>query len=795
MANGQNQVEAGLHPEQNKRRSSVSLAVSAALFGTAFAPSLQAQQLEEIIVTATKRSESVQDVPLSITAFSGDFTRAVNLDDVKDLVSFTPGVTGNSKDSFIDVISIRGIRTNDFGNGGDPSAGFFKDNLYQGRNGAVVTSLFDMDRSEILRGPQGFLFGRNAIGGAFSTFTRKPGIDGRDGYVELDVAERGHFVVEGGMNIPVNDKFAMRVAGYHSTEDGYVNNLADPGAADLVAHDKSAFRLSGLYDSENLTVHGRIEFEQREQSGTVYRATQIGEAWENHVAVYGEGIRIGGSGRDIAAGFDALGEADDADILSIGLQIDYELPWASLSIISGYKDHDYFYAEDFDGTAVNINQYSQDQQGDYLQSEVRLASNSDSPLSWYAGASFYKEEVDTLFSQLGDEDAFCQFYSFAYYGTAYTCTDLYNNYFGYAGTPDEFVPSADGYLDERNQVNGSFQGWAAYLDLNYAFSDSLDVGVGVRYTYDEKDFALNALPGNSSLVPYWALGFTTDGFVTAKDDWDDTTPRVIVRYRPDDDHLFYGSATRGYKSGGFGSFAIAPTVPFGSAVGVTQADGFRPQVFDPETVWSYEAGYKGSLFSGGANVQISAFSYEYEDLQVVVTGNGGGILVDNVGNAKGSGLEASITATLSANVDLYLAASYLDSEVTGLQALCGLDDVEACEGSRIWWAPEFSGAAVLSTNFPLEKGAITGSLEVIWESERGGGWEGLEDSKIGAFQDWTLRVGYRSDNNWSVTAYVENLTDELTYDGSSNNGDILPAFFFGPSRPRTAGVRFGYEWE
>ena len=109
------------------------------------------EEIDEITVTATKREESIQDVPLAITAFTGDFVRDVNLDDVKDLVTFTPGVSGNSTDAFIDGISVRGVRTQDFGVGGDPSAAFFKNNLYEGRNGAVVTSLYDLERAEIFR--------------------------------------------------------------------------------------------------------------------------------------------------------------------------------------------------------------------------------------------------------------------------------------------------------------------------------------------------------------------------------------------------------------------------------------------------------------------------------------------------------------------------------------------------------------------------------------------------------------------------------------------------------------------
>ena len=136
------------------------------------------QTIEEVVVTAQKREQSLQDVPIAVSAFSGDMMKKANIEDVRGLTDVTPGFSGRTEDSFNDALSIRGISTNDFGIGGDPSAAFFKNNLYEGRNGAVVTSLYDLERAEILRGPQGFLYGRNAIGGAFSVHTKRPNLDG-----------------------------------------------------------------------------------------------------------------------------------------------------------------------------------------------------------------------------------------------------------------------------------------------------------------------------------------------------------------------------------------------------------------------------------------------------------------------------------------------------------------------------------------------------------------------------------------------------------------------------------------
>ncbi len=266
-------------PQCAPQRSAVSTAVQIAILATALASTASAQSFEEIIVTATKRAESLQDVPLAITALTGNFIEDVNLDDVKDLISFTPGITGNSQDSFIDAVSIRGIRTQDFGVGGDPSAAIFKNDLYDGRNGSAVTSLYDVERAEVLRGPQGFLFGRNSIGGAISIYTRKADLEaGMSGYVDLDVGERGRFTFEGAANIPMSDNFAMRFAGYSSEEEGFVNNIFDGN--DLIEHDKQALRWSTQYKNEKLTVKTQVEYETREQSGSVYRAITEGDIWE-----------------------------------------------------------------------------------------------------------------------------------------------------------------------------------------------------------------------------------------------------------------------------------------------------------------------------------------------------------------------------------------------------------------------------------------------------------------------------------------------------------------------------------
>ncbi len=773
------------------RKKTMALAISATVMASAIASPAWSQSLEEVIVTATKRSESVQDVPLAITALSGDFISKMNLNDIKDLVSYTPGVTGNSQDSFIDAISVRGIRTQDFGIGGDPSSAFFKNDLYEGRNGSAVTSLYDIDRAEILRGPQGFLFGRNSIGGAFSVHTKRAEVGGDySGYIDLDVAERDHFVTEGALNIPVSDNFAMRVAGYYSTEGPFAKNTFDGDK--LIEHDKWALRWSTAYEQDRLAIYTTAEYETREQSGSVYRAIDEGDIWDTFDESFG-GVELGGNNEQIDSDR-TFGDRDDADILSLGMRIDYDFDFATLTSNTGYKDHDYQYTEDYDGTPLNINTYGQDQEGDYFQQELRLTSNSEGALSWYAGASYYKETIDTTFSFIGDEDLFCQYYGNYYYpGNDFTgCEDLYS-YYEY-----DFTPSSDGTLTETGRIKGDYEGWATYVNVDYYITDNFDVELGVRYTNDEKDFRISVPNPESELGPYWAYTFATDGFIKDKESWDDTTFRVLAKWRPTDDRMFFASYTQGFKSGGFGSFWLrdgAGNAPEYGQKGITQADGFLPGTFKPETVDSYEIGYKDTFFDGNANVDLTAFYYEYEDLQILFF-DGGASIVDNVGQVEAFGIEGSITASLSDNFNLYLTAGYLDTEATDIQQVCDdPDDANACEGSSLFWAPEWSAAAVLDAHFPVGNGAITGSFEVFWEDERGGGWAGLSETMIDAAAIAAVRVAYESDDSWYVEAYVENVFDEFKWDGQNNNGGILPSHFFGPQRPRTVGMRLGVTWD
>lgn len=789
------------------------------------------QPIEEIIVTATKRETAFLEVPLAITSLSGAFTRDVNLNDVKDVIIWTPGITGNTSDSFIDGVSVRGILTNDFGVGGDPSVGFFKNNLYQGRTGVVNSSLYDMNRVEALRGPQGFLFGRGTVGGAISMHTQRPILGGNGGFLELDVGERDHYVAEGAVNFSQSDQFGFRIAGYYSHEDGYVSNLARPDDDKLLRHEKFAVRGSGLYKTGTFSGLLTLEYEDRDGDGSVYQplpGTIVDNAnaiFEAQNAKFGLDIPLfePGTGRQtnsgLGVGFGFGRPEDNSKIFRLGAEGTWDLGSVTVTSTTGYTDHSYLYIEDFDGLPTQGFEYQQDQTGNYFQTELRVVSDTDSKLSWYAGVSYYREKIDTTFTQQVGEELVCNYYfggyypaadyyysgfdyCVAYYSGLTTDYPYYNQYppgyyaYPYYTDPSLITNERDtfrGLFTETNRVRGTYQGWAGYVNVNYAITDKLDVEAGIRYSYDKKRFSNFPVPVGD-LLGFNFIAYSSEAITDTKS-WDDFTPRFIVRYRPNDNWTLFASVTRGYKSGGFGSFNFEPRTPASPEVefgarGLTNAD-IRPSDFEPETVWSYEIGVKGRNPNRRVRFDANAFYYEYKNLQLLVPGPGASTIVDNVGNVRGFGLEASLQWVLNDYINVGVSGAWTDTEATNAQDACpDPDDENACEGTGLGHVPKFAGSARITAHYPVQGGNVRATFELWGQTETGAlGFSVDPDEVIKSYAELAIRLGYRSDNGWGITGYVENLTNVTYLEGIFNGEGMFAPAAFNPSRPRTFGVR------
>ena len=756
-------------------KSLLALAIATATVPMTLTANAASTLLEEVIVTAQKRAESSQDVPIALSAFGGDFIKDVKLTDVKKLIAFTPGLAGQSTDSFLDSISVRGVSTNSFGIGGDSSIGIYKDGVYYGRNGAAVTSFFDVERVEVLKGPQGLLFGRNAASGAVHTITEKPNLEQVEGYIRLGAGERGRQQAEFAYNQPLGDNWAIRIAGSHSEEDGFVKNLYN--GEDLGDHDRDAIRLSIKNQGDWGDVTLTVEHEDRKQYGTVYIAHD-----ENSKSFTGD---------DRTANVDFPGK-DDARVTGATLTANIDLNDSmTLTSITGYSKHDWTYQEDWDGSPNTYAGYVQDQSGEYYSQELRLNVEASEDLKWYVGASVYEEDVSAhLSNHTGDTTP--------YFTEAYTAyfTDVYTAYFGdadlgayYGAAAGAYYGAYAGYMTsdtvETNSTNGDYSGWAVYADMTYQLTEKMDISVGARYTYDEKEVETDIQGGGF----IWSV--VTPTAVKSKTDWDDVSPRVTLRYFVDEDTMLFGSVTEGYKAGGFGTDNVTSSVPVSAYVSMALPDAELDD-FDPETILSYEVGAKGDLAGGKVKYGVSAYYYNYEDLQTVVI-EVGKALVENIGEVDGMGVEMDLRAALNENWDVFVGAAWSETDISDIPLeTCTAPNGGDCDGNRLAYNPEWTVSGGINAHYPLTGGEVFAALDFSWQDEFHSNMENSEAATVDSAGFVNLRTGWNSEQNWSVSVYVENVFDEESFASRSDAG--LLSGNIAPTQERLVGADISYSF-
>ncbi|HEY5558648.1 MAG TPA: TonB-dependent receptor, partial [Steroidobacteraceae bacterium] len=327
-------------------------------------PEQEVVGLGEVYVTAQKRQQSLQDVPLSVSAFSGEFLKETRMGDIRGLVDFTPGFSGRTEDSFTDALAMRGIATNDFGIGGDPSVAVFIDGTWAGRTGGVQTSFYDIERAEVVKGPQGTLFGRNSIAGAVSIITNKP-VNEFEGSAELTWADYDHLEGTATLNLPLNEQWALRGSFYSLSNSGYLENTE--GGDRLGYHDVQSGRLALRYAGDTVDAVLTGSYEDRKQDPSVYWVPAAGLP-EDLVSI------------DLAdSGY------DEADIRELRLNVEWSLPGDyTLTSISGYKSFNFDYLEDYDGGPTQVNDYRQVNAVDYWSQEFRIVSPADRKVTWFA---------------------------------------------------------------------------------------------------------------------------------------------------------------------------------------------------------------------------------------------------------------------------------------------------------------------------------------------------------------------------------------------------------------------------
>lgn len=602
--------------------------------GTAWAQSTpqgeqDATNLDAIVVTAQSRQQELQDVPIALQVVDQQLLDDVAADNLGDIDAFVPGLVVDAAQPTQPSFRLRGVETSDFGIGTDPAVGVFVDGVYGGRGGGVLLPFVDVERIEVLKGPQGTLFGRNTAAGAISLVTRRPQ-DELEARLRLRLGNYGKQYADAMWNLPTGDNSALRFNALFNHSDGWFQDGAtgkDLGGENVWAT-RAAWQV-GL--GENTTALISWDHESLDQNGRVTTGIVPLPAYPQRPPVPVDPDDYLDP-RDIPTYSDAT-NAEWRTFDGVTLIVDHALTWGHLTSTTSWRQYDALNQTEEDGTNradLYIDSVNTESNETFYQ-EFKFAG-SNARLDWVAGASFFKEDADQT-SEVNTNTAAVD-NIVRNLGVAYEL-----------GVPDGSLFNFTSMLAQMNGIPISLVGdrwnerftntlsttaYAAFGDVIWRATDKLNLTFGLRYTRDEKDFTWLNTPRNApeleaKLDLLESLGFfdalaqmgipitrellTFDMafidppamvnkgvLVRDKRSWSDFSPRFVVDYHFNDKAMVFGSLAKGYKAGGFNALQIGPA-------------------FENEDVWNAEVGIKQSF--GRFSYNASLFHYRYDNRQSI----------------------------------------------------------------------------------------------------------------------------------------------------------------------------------
>lgn len=708
-----------------------------------------AYQVDDIVVTARRQSERLQDVPSAVTAFSSDTLYRNQTQTLGDLQAYVPNLSLHVGDASNAVIYLRGIGQIDSISFNDPGVGVYLDDVYLGRVQGSFLEVVDPQQIEVLRGPQGTLYGRNTIGGAVKFTSEKPSPI-TEGYIAGAIGSYDERRLRGRLSGPLgSDQLLGSIAIASASRDGYTTNLNDgqsDGDKDLLAGRATLLYQPTDQFSANLTIDASQNRPAR--SRTPHRETPI------------YSLNTGAMRPVIADPYTVdvtYNDLERLDTSGVSLTLTYDSGPFTFKSISAYREMEYRTHLDLDASPDESFGIYDFETQDQTSQELQILYRGDRLSA--VGGLFYFHENDTTF--------------------------------GGAVAPDFFVdigfilPFPLNSSGLRLSDNESI---AAYGQVDYELSERASLTVGLRYTHETKstdnrgEFFLPAVaPTAEDMERLFGqgLGYGESGYQAEKS-WDSFTPRIALNYKVSDDVLAYVSAAQGFKSGGFNG-RITTTA----------------QSFDPETLWSYEAGLKSELFDGRARLNLAAFFQDYTDLQLSrfaadpVTGDFSSVF-DNAGGAQFYGLEAEVSAQFSQALRFDGNLAYLHSEYT--EYIDG--GVDISDQRELVNAPEWSGRAGLTYDASLGAlGDLTLSGGAAYRSKT---YLTVSSSEILAQDGYWLAdasILFTPRNApWTVLLSGKNLTDEAykehAFDLSASPGVQLG--YYGAPRTVSLDVRYTF---
>lgn len=586
----------------------------------------QATNLDTITVTAQSRQQELQDVPIALQVVDQQLLDDVAAENLGDIDAFVPGLVVDAAQPTQPSFRLRGVETNDFGIGTDPAVGIFVDGVYGGRGGGVLLPFLDVERIEVLKGPQGTLFGRNTAAGAISLVTRRPQ-DETEARLRLRLGNYGKQYADAMWNIPTGDNSALRVNALFNHSDGWFQDGAT--GKDLGGENVWAARAAWqLRIGDNTTALLSWDHESLDQNGRVTTGIVPLPAYPQRPPVPVDPDDYLDPRKTPT--YSDANNAEWRTFDGVTLILDHAFTWGNLTSTSSWREYDSLNQTEEDGTNradLYIDSVNTESNETFYQ-EFKV-SGSNARLDWVAGASFFKEDARQTSEVNTNTEA----------------VDNIVRNLGIAPTPDGSLFGFTSLLAQMNGIPVSLVGdrwnerfnntlsttaYAAFGDVIWRATDKLNLTFGLRYTRDEKDFTWLNTPRNApeleaklalleSLGFFAALGqmgipisretLTFDMafidppamvnkgvLVRDKRSWSDISPRFVVDYHLDDRTMVFGSLAKGYKAGGFNALQIGPA-------------------FENEDVWNLEAGIKQSL--GRFAWNASVFHYRYDNRQSV----------------------------------------------------------------------------------------------------------------------------------------------------------------------------------
>ncbi len=762
------------------------------------------RSLQPVLVTATRREGSVQNIGAALSAFDENALETRSVQSVEDLADLSPGLQISTYQGDTSIF-VRGIGTPVIIAGADSSTATYADGVYLSRAAAIGPAFFDVERVEVLRGPQGTLYGRNATGGAVKIITKRPS-DAFEGEARLILGDYDRIQAFGAVSGPIGDGLRARLAVQKETRSGYTEVTSPLGNFDAEDKDDLSVRLTFEADlSESVLLTLRSDYYTADDRANVFHFASLGyqeevDDWLSsregsqtlpYFAIKTSGRVSAPASRNIYSGVDYY---NDTKVWGVSGQLDWQIGAYDLQAIIGYKDTQPDFLNSFDlGERFNtyINRAEDHQQ---WNADVQLASPTSGPISWIIGAGYFTEENDIENNIFGDfwEPILIQ-----------GLTDLQT-----AGILPPFpidIPEStlccELHLNGRQETDAVY----AFVDADWALTETLTLKAGIRFSEEERDgrqaFDLTILPTAPGGVPIRfapevaffpnAVSDSRDGvqpdpfgFVVAPVEgpatFDATTPKIALEWEPASDTLLYVSAQRGFKSGGYN-------------IGSNQRTPF-----EPEEIWAYEAGLKSSLASNRLQINAAGFFYDYTNLQAQDS-IGNQPIIRNVGKAEVKGAEFEFAALLTDMITMDGSATYVDATFTEGSLTEPLRPAPLTQppgtlltdldGKRLPRAPEWKLNLGAQADFSALGGDMTVRADYSWQDEIYFTVFNIEAASQDAYGVWRARASYRPhDSQWRFAVFGENLSDETYFTNQILTGTVYGAEFVGSlGAPRTVG--------